>query len=133
MSADTSRVFRGQVTYIDPNFNPTTRTAQVRVVIENPGQMFKVGQYVNVAFGSMRMAERTAPVVPSSAAQTINNQKVVFLKTDQPNVFTLRQVRLGTETNGQYVVLEGVNVGDKVVANGSFLLRAEWIKQHPEG
>lgn len=127
------RVFRGQVTYIDPNFNQTTRTAQVRVVIENPNQMFKIGQYVNVAFGSMGMAERTAPVVPVAAVQTISNRQVVFLKTDQPNVFTLRQVRLGTETNGQYVVLEGVNVGDIVITNGSFLLRAEWIKQHPEG
>lgn len=126
------RVFRGQVTYIDPNFNQTTRTAQVRVVLENSGQIFKIGQYVNVAFGSMGMAERTAPVVPASAVQTISNQKVVFLATDQPNIFTLRQVRLGTETDGRYVVLEGVNVGDKVITNGSFLLRAEWIKQHPE-
>jgi hypothetical protein len=31
------------------------------------------------------------------------------------------------------VVLDGVNVGDKVITNGSFLLRAEWIKQNPEG
>jgi RND family efflux transporter MFP subunit len=127
------RVFRGQVTYIDPNFNQTTRTAQIRVVLENPNQIFKIGQYVNVAFGSMGMAERTAPVVPSSAVQTINNRQVVFLATDQPNVFTLRQVRLGSETDGRYVVLDGVNVGDKVITNGSFLLRAEWIKQNPEG
>jgi len=39
-------------------------------------------------------------------------------------------VRLGAETGGQYVVLEGLNVGDKVVTEGSFLLRAEWLKQH---
>lgn len=127
------RVFRGQVTYIDPNINQETRTAQMRVVVENPGQIFKIGMYVRVAFGSTGMAERTAPVVPSSAVQTISNRQVVFLATDQPNVFTLRRIRLGAENNGQYVVLEGVNVGDKVVTDGSFLLRAEWIKQHPEG
>ncbi|MDQ2746753.1 MAG: efflux RND transporter periplasmic adaptor subunit [Acidobacteriota bacterium] len=125
------RVFRGQVTYIDPNFNPTTRTAQARVELENPNQIFKVGQYVNVAFGSLGMAERTAPVVPSAAVQTINNQKVVFLTTDKPGIFVMRQIRLGAETENRYVVLEGVNVGDKIVASGSFLLRAEWIKQHP--
>lgn len=127
------RVFRGQVTYIDPNFNQTTRTAQARVELENPNQIFKVGQYVNVAFGSLGTAERTAPVVPSSAVQTINNQKVVFLTTDKPGVFVMRQIRLGAETENRYVVLEGVNVGDKIVASGSFLLRAEWLKQHPAG
>ncbi|MBA4182693.1 MAG: efflux RND transporter periplasmic adaptor subunit [Acidobacteria bacterium] len=125
------RVFRGQVTYIDPNFNQTTRTAQARVELENPNQIFKVGQYVNVAFGSLGTAERTAPVIPSSAVQTVNNQKVVFLTTDKPGVFVMRQIRLGAETESRYVVLEGVNVGDKIVTSGSFLLRAEWLKQHP--
>ncbi len=127
------RVFRGQVTYIDPNINQTTRTAQIRVELENPNQIFKIGQYVNVAFGSLGMAERTAPVVPSSSVQTLNNQKVVFLTTDKTNVFVLKQVHLGTETSGKYIVLEGVNVGDKVVTEGSFLLRAEWLKLHPAG
>ena len=131
--AYSDRVFRGKVTYIDPNFNQTTRTAQVRVELENPEQIFKVGMYVNVAFGSIGTAERTAPIVPSSAVQTVNNQKIVFLATDKPNVFLLKQVRLGTEINGRYIVLEGVNVGDKIVTDGSFLLRAEWIKQHPAG
>lgn len=130
-SAFPDRVFRGQVTYIDPNFNPTTRTAQARVELENPNQIFKVGQYVNVAFGSLGTAERTAPVIPSSAVQTVNNQKVVFLTADKPGVFVMRQIRLGAETENRYVVLEGVNVGDKIVASGSFLLRAEWLKQHP--
>lgn len=125
------RVFRGQVTYIDPNIKEETRTAQIRVVLENPGQIFKIGQYVNVAFGSMGMAERTAPIVPSSAVQTIYNQKVVFLPTEKPNVFVIKPVRLGSETNGQYIVLEGLNVGDKIVTEGSFLLRAEMIKQNP--
>lgn len=124
------RVFRGQVTYIDPNIKPETRTAQVRVVVENPGQILKLGMYVNVAFGALGMAERTVPVVPSSAVQTINNRQVVFLATEQPNVFALRQIRLGAENDGRYTVLEGVNVGDRVVTSGSFLLRAEWIKRN---
>ena len=125
------RLFRGQVTYIDPGINTDTRTAQVRVELENPGQIFKIGQYVNVAFGSTGMAEKTAPVIPSIAVQNINNRQTVFVATDNPNVFALKPVRLGTENNGRYVVLEGLSVGDKIVTEGSFLLRAEWLKQHP--
>jgi multidrug efflux pump subunit AcrA (membrane-fusion protein) len=51
--------------------------------------------------------------------------------TGEPNVFVMKTVRLGSENNGQYVVWEGLNVGDKVVTEGSFLLRAELMKQNP--
>jgi len=129
------RLFRGQVTYIDPAINQETRTAQARVELENPGQILKIGMYVNVAFGALGTAERTAPVVPVAAVQNIFNRQTVFVATDNPNTFILRTVSLGTETGGggQYVVLEGLNVGDKIVTEGSFLLRAEWLKQHPAG
>lgn len=125
------RLFRGHITYIDPNINQETRTAQVRVELENPGQLLKIGMYVNVAFGSMGTAERTMPMIPASAVQNMNDKQVVFVVTEKPNVFTVKQVRLGKENNGQFIVLEGLNVGDKIVADGSFLLRAELLKQMP--
>ncbi len=126
------RLFRGHVTYIDPILNPQTRTVPVRVELENPGQVLKIGMYVNAAFGSLGNAESTVPVIPSSAVQTIDNRQLVFVATDKPNVFLLRYVRLGTETNGKYIVLEGLTVGDKIVNDRSFSLRAEWLKQHPQ-
>ena len=125
------RVFRGQVTYIDPNINQETRTAQARVELENPGQMLKLGMYVRASFGALGAGEMTAPVIPSSAVQNMSNQKIVFVATDKPGVFVMKTVRLGTESNGRYVVLEGLNVSDKVVTEGSFLLRAEMMKQNP--
>ncbi|MEP6703225.1 MAG: efflux RND transporter periplasmic adaptor subunit [Acidobacteriota bacterium] len=125
------RLFRGHVTYIDPNLNPETRTIAARIELENPGQVLKIGMYVNAAFGSLGSAESTVPVIPSSAVQNIDNRPLVFVATDKPNVFILRYVRLGTEADGKYIVLEGLNVGDKIVNDGSFSLRAEWLKQHP--
>jgi RND family efflux transporter MFP subunit len=124
-------LLRGRVTYIDPNIKPETRTVQVRVELENPGRKLKIGMYVSAALGSMGVAERTMPSVPASAVQTIGASQFVFLPTDEPNKFALRPVRLGEEKDGQLPVVEGLNVGDRVVANGSFLLRAEWVKQHP--
>ena len=126
------RLFRGRATYIDPKISPETRTAQVRVELDNPGQVLKIGMYVNVAFGSMGTAERTMPTVPSSAVQNMNDKQVVFVATDKPNVFNVKQVRLGKENNGRFTVIEGLNVGDRVVTDGSFLLRAELVKQTPQ-
>jgi membrane fusion protein, heavy metal efflux system len=127
------RVFRGRVSYVDPKIEPATRTAQVRIELANPGQMFKIGMYVNIALGALGLAEKTAPVIPKDAVQTIGNQQFVFVVSEKPNEFALRPVRLGLETNGFYPVLEGVSVGDRIVTEGSFMLRAEWLKTHPSG
>ncbi len=123
------KVFRGQVTYVDPKIDQATRTAQVRIEIRNPRQMFKIGMFVNVSFGALGAAEKTTPIVSKEAVQTVNNQQVVFVATDKPNEFLVRAVRLGTEINGFYPVTEGLNVGERVVTQGSFLLRAEWLKR----
>ncbi len=125
------RVFRGRVSYVDPSIDPATRTARVRIELDNPNQILKIGMYVNVAFGALGLAEKTTPVVNKSAVQSIGNQQVVFQATERPDEFTLRPVRLGGESNGFYPVLEGLSAGDRVVTQGSFMLRAEWMKTHP--
>lgn len=127
------RVFRGRISYVDPTLDSATRTAQVRIELANPGQMLKIGMYVQIAFATIGGAEATMPVVPVSAVQNINNQQVVFVATIDPNIFVMRPVRLGPESNGRYAVLEGLTVGERVVTDGSFLLRAEWLKLHPSG
>jgi len=124
------RMFRGRVSYVDPRVDPATRTAQVRIELANPGQMLKIGMFVNIAFATIGGAENTLPVVPVSAVQNINNQQTVFVGTSDPNVFILRPVRLGPESNGFYPVLEGLAVGERIVTEGSFLLRSEWLKSH---
>ncbi|HEY2866996.1 MAG TPA: efflux RND transporter periplasmic adaptor subunit [Pyrinomonadaceae bacterium] len=123
-----NRLFRGQIAYIDPQLDQATRTAKVRVEIPNPNRELKLGMYVRVALGASGGAEPTMPVVQSAAVQNINGQQIVFVPTPDANVFELRPVRLGSESDGRFQVLEGLTVGDKVVTNGSFALRAEWLK-----
>lgn len=126
------RVFRGRITYVDPSLDPTTRTAQARIELGNPGQALKIGMYVNVAFTALGASQITGVVIPSVAVQNINNQQVVFVVTSDPNVFVIRPVRLGPETNGRYAVLEGLSVSERIVTEGSFMLRAEWLKLNPK-
>lgn len=125
------RVFRGQVTYIDPQLDESTRTGKVRVELGNADRSLKLGMFVRVAFGALGNAEQTAPVIPASAVQSLSGQNVVFLGTNDPNIFEIRPVRVGPESNGLYEVFEGVTVGDRIVTQGSFMLRAEVLKQNP--
>ncbi len=122
------RIFRGQVSYVDPTLDTATRTGQVRIELANPGQQLKIGMYVNVTFATAGGAKSTAPTIVKAAVQNINNQQVVFVATKEPNVFVFRPVRLGPEVNGRYPVVEGLTVGERIVTEGSFLLRAEYLK-----
>ena len=122
------RAFRGQISYIDPQIDEATRTAKVRVEIGNPGNALKLGMYVRVSLGGLTSGERTTAVVPASSVQTINNRQIVFVATTDPNTFELRPVRLGQESDGRFPVIEGLVPGERIVTNGSFMLRAEWLK-----
>jgi len=122
------RVFRGRVSYVDPTLDPATRTTQARIELANPRQALKIGMFVNVAFAALGGAEATTPVIPKSAVQNINNQQVVFVETRIAYTYAMRPVKLGPEVNGQYPVIEGLAVSDRIVSEGSFMLRAEWLK-----
>ena len=130
-SAYPGRALRGKITYVDPNLDPATRTAQVRIEMANPGEKLKIGMYVDVSLGTNRASTLTVPFVPAIAVQNLNNQQIVFVATAAPGVYLLRSVRIGAESNGRVPVLEGLTAGERVVTEGSFLLRAEWIKLHP--
>ena len=84
-----------------------------------------------MAFANLGATEKTISVVPKDAVQTVGNQQFVFVASEKPNEFALRPVRLGPETNGFYPVVEGVSIGERIVTEGSFMLRAEWLKTHP--
>jgi RND family efflux transporter MFP subunit len=130
-SAWPGRAFRGRVSYVDPSLDPATRTVQVRVDVNNAGESLKLGMFVNVSFGAAGEMMPGATSVPAISVQTIGDRQAVFVATNNPNTFALRLVRLGPELDGSYVVIEGLNAGERVVTDGSFLLRAEWLKLHP--
>lgn len=123
-----ARVFRGQIAYIDSQIDEATRTAKVRIELDNPGSALRLGMYVGVSLGALQTGERTTAVVPASAVQTIDDRQIVFVATTDPNTFELRPVRLGQETGGRFPVIDGITQGERVVTNGSFMLRAEWTK-----
>lgn len=50
------RIFRGRVAYIDPTIDEKTRTAKVRVEIDNLDRMLRLEMYVNVSFAALEKA-----------------------------------------------------------------------------
>ena len=125
------RPYRGSVDYIDPQVDPQTRTAKVRVAVNNPGLALRLGMYMDVLFTSR--AGATVLVVPKHAIQTIGPTSVVYVPVEgEAGRFLQRTVKIGDEATNGFRVLEGLKAGETVVTDGSFLLRAEALRQHPQ-
>ena len=114
----------GKVSYIDPQVNPETRTAKLRVEVANPKQGLRLGMFADVnieAEGGV-----TAALIPHAAVQNVGNRTVVYIvDPKQPGRFTEREVRLGDRSGNDVFVFSGVQPGERVVAGGSFAMRAE--------
>jgi pyruvate/2-oxoglutarate dehydrogenase complex dihydrolipoamide acyltransferase (E2) component len=124
--------FGGRVSYIDPRVDAQTRTSQVRVEVANPAEMLRLGMFVDVIFGNApATGSRNLVAVPRGALQLIGGKQVVYIATDKPGSFAQRDVAAGTEINGTVPIYSGVAAGDRVVTEGSFLLRAESLKLNP--
>ena len=120
-------VTHGRVTYIDPRVDPQTRTAKVRVEVPNPAGRLRLGMFATMAFTTPR--GEPAMMVPRAAVQTIGDRQVVFVAApDEEGKFVARTVRLGSTVGAGYLVLAGLKLGDVVVTEGSFFLRAEALK-----
>jgi cobalt-zinc-cadmium efflux system membrane fusion protein len=128
--AYSGRNWKGRVTYIRPEVDPTTRTAQARIEVANPGETLRIEMYVDVEFTA---PGASGPVVPEAAVQSIGERHFVFLPIkNSEGSFVLREVRLGPAADGHYSVLEGLRLQEEVVTDGSFILKAEAVRQHPE-
>jgi membrane fusion protein, heavy metal efflux system len=115
---------QGRVSYIDPQVNPDTRTAKVRVEVLNPRQELRLGMFADVSIDAA--GNTSAARVPRAAVQNIADRTVVYLADPkQPGRFVEREVRLGSRVGNDVVVLSGVQPGDRVVTDGSFFVRAE--------
>jgi membrane fusion protein, heavy metal efflux system len=124
------RLWKGRVIYIQPQVDPNTRTAQARIEVANPHEDLRIDMYTDVDFTS---PGASGPVVPEAAVQYIGERRFVFLPVkDNDGTFALREVRLGSGAGGYYSVLQGLKVQDEVVTDGSFILKAEALRQHPE-
>jgi membrane fusion protein, heavy metal efflux system len=120
----------GRVSYINTQLNEDTRTAQVRIELNNSGERLKAGMFVEVGFqlgGGTTQGEEL--MVRSEAVQRIGDRNVVFVpKEGEAGSFIGRDVELGEVADGYQRVLNGLQVGDRVVTKGSFTLKTQMLK-----
>ena len=129
----TTRAFPGEVItapidFIDPNFNETTRTTKVRVVIPNPhpgmnGESHTL-QHRIIAEGHVEVDATTVLAAPRSAVLDGGTGPVAYVDLGN-NSYEQRKLRLGRRGDSLVEILAGLDDGDRVVTNGALLLDAQ--------
>ena len=117
------KVFNGKVTFVYPTVTPETRTAKVRVELDNAQALLKPAMYAKVEFASSRDKAKVLSV-PDSAVLDSGTRQVVLVELGAGR-FEPRAVKLGMRGDGYVEVLEGVKAGEAVVVSANFLIDAE--------
>jgi len=112
----------GKVDAILPDVSTATRTARVRIELNNKGRQLLPGMFVSVRFAPAPGPDRL--LVPSEALIRTGTRTVVMVQTEQGG-FSPVEVRIGATAGGQTEVIEGLKAGQNVVVSGQFLIDSE--------
>ena len=108
-----------RITFISPQVDNSTQTVLAKATIANANENLRTAQFIRarVVWGSQEK-----PVVPVVAVSRIGGIYFAFVaEPDQKGGFVVHQkpLQIGQIVGNDYVVLDGVKPGDKVVVSGT--------------
>lgn len=110
-----------RIDYVYPTIDPRTRTAEVRIVVDNESGALRPGAYADIGFdlgGEPRLSVPTEAVLHDS-----RGAHVIVSRTD--GRFAGRAVQTGVSTGDWTEIRAGLVAGERVVASGQFMLDSE--------
>lgn len=122
--------FSGKITNLGQEFDATTRAMQVRIVLNNPGNLLRPEMLANAEISTG--SRKPTILVASEAVQQINGQDAVFVRRSADG-FAVRAVRIGETVDGKTPVFEGLKPGEQVVVRRSFILKSQLLRSSMEG
>jgi cobalt-zinc-cadmium efflux system membrane fusion protein len=112
----------GTVAYAGDEIDLQTKTAAVRVIVEQPATPLRPGQSVLAKIQTQTRAP--ALLLPSEAVTSVDGKTTVFVAHDASSVEP-RAIQVGRQDAKRVEILEGVRSGERVVVSGVFALKSE--------
>jgi Cu(I)/Ag(I) efflux system membrane fusion protein len=112
---------KARIAGISPGSGEMSRSAMVRVVLENPD-----GQLLNKSYaeGTVELDAPEVLCIPRSAALWSSGQPRVYVE-QAPGAYEARQVKAGRTGDTLLEVLSGVEAGERVVTRSHFLMDSQ--------
>lgn len=121
--------YDGTVAFISPMVDAATRTAEVRIEVRGEAMALRPGMFAQVEIIAMEPGgAEPAPAVaiPEEAVQMVEGRASVFVPVPgEENTFARRDVVVGAPVGGLVPVHSGLVEGERFVAAGTFILKAE--------
>jgi membrane fusion protein, copper/silver efflux system len=119
------QVLEAPITFIEPSLDARTRTARVRVVLDNlQGRL----RHRETALAEVALTGPETLLVPRAAVLQHGGRPVVYVAVDgdrNGQGYRAREVRLGRSGDTQAEVLAGLEAGERVVTEGGLILDAQ--------
>ena len=110
-----------RITFISPQVDEATQTVLVKAAVQDQERL-RPAQFIRarVVWGS-----QPRPVVPVLAVSRVSGQYFTFVAEPEKGGLVARQrpVKVGEIVGNDYVVLEGIQAGDRVIVSGTQFLR----------
>lgn len=116
------RPFDGRVTFIYPSVGKESRTARLRIEVDNAQGLLRADMAATVGIEAP-IAGRWVSV-PDSAVIDSGKRQIVLVERGEGR-YEPRPVKLGARVAGYAQVLEGLAAGERVVVSATFLIDAE--------
>lgn len=121
LNAFPGELIAGRVLFVNPELDPSTRTAGVRIAVNNATGAIKTNL---LAVVEIKTTAKEVIAVPRSAVLDSGQQQVVVVRR-KDGLFESRAVKCGRSDSEYTEILEGIAVGESVVVNGNFLIDSE--------
>ena len=111
----------GKILAIDRGVNNQTGTVKVRIQFPNEKDALKDGMSCVMKVLNDQSGERI--IIPNKAVTEQMGEFFVFVSVDQDTVAKQRKVAVGQKIGSDIIILNGLQVGDKVITDGFQRLR----------
>lgn len=117
----------GVVSYISPIVDLTTRSVQVRIVVDRGASGLRAGMFARVDIKATSAGDGMPVLaIPEEAVQRIDGQASVFVPVPgEADTFAKRLVLIGDPIGALVPVRSGLVAGEAIVIANSFILKAE--------
>jgi cobalt-zinc-cadmium efflux system membrane fusion protein len=117
--------FQGKVVLLGNRVETESRTLEIRIAVSNLDGRLKPGMFADVEIATTALQDIL--VISDGALQKMDDDQVVFVALSETR-FEKRIIKTGLEQHGRVQVIEGIKVGERVVTEGSFILKSELLK-----
>ncbi|HZU31461.1 MAG TPA: efflux RND transporter periplasmic adaptor subunit, partial [Candidatus Angelobacter sp.] len=112
---------RTRVSFISPHVDTDSQTLLIKTQVPNPEMKFRNAQQVNAR---VVWSEQQAPVIPVTAVSRLSGKIFAFVAEGQGQQAVARQrlIQVGDLVGNDYVVLNGIKPGDKIIVSNVQML-----------